>query len=106
MPSTSKSKKPTPKKVASKKVASKKKPAKSKSSRKPKLIYLDNNGTTKICPKAKQVMVKWLSCMSNPSSDSQISIDAKKMIETSKKGILKHCSAKNYTVVYTSGSSE
>lgn len=71
-----------------------------------KIIYFDNNGTTKICKPARDAMIKWLGCMSNPSGDSKISINARKMIADSKQYILKHSGAKNYRVIYTSGSSE
>ena len=71
-----------------------------------KIIYLDNNGTTKICTPAKNAMIKWLGCMSNPSSDSKISVNAISMINDAKKYVQTHCSAPKYSVIFTSGSSE
>jgi cysteine desulfurase len=72
-----------------------------------KLIYLDNNGTTLICPEAETVYKKWLKCY-NASSSSSVSKSAKQMMEKVKKNILKHCSTtqKDYTVVFTSGATE
>ena len=82
-------------------------PPKPKQRKKQQPIYLDNNGTTKICKPAEQTMIKWLGCMSNPSGSSKISTSSKQMIDTAKKNILAHCGGgSKYTVVFTSGSSE
>ena len=71
-----------------------------------KIIYLDNNGTTKLCKEGKCEMVKWLDRYANPSTNSIISKDAGELINSTKKQILAHCDAKDYTVVITSGASE
>ena len=70
------------------------------------IIYLDNNGTTKLCKEGKCAIVKWLDRYANPSTNSIISKDAKELINMTKKQILEHCDAKDYTVVITSGASE
>jgi len=97
------SRKKVPKKVRSKKKNSK---TKSRSTSK-KIIYLDNNGTTIICPEAEDAYKKWLKCY-NASSTSQIAKGAKIMMEKAKNYVLKHCSTtkKEYTVVFTSGATE
>lgn len=71
-----------------------------------RIIYLDNNGTTKLCKEGKCSMVKWLDRYANPSTNSIISKDASELINLTKKQILAHCDAKDYTVVITSGASE
>lgn len=78
-----------------------------KPSRQP-VIYLDNNGTTKLCSAAKQAQVEWLTAMANPSGDSCIAMKAKKLIECATVNILKHCkvTTAQYSIVFTSGSSE
>lgn len=75
---------------------------------KQKVIYLDNNATTKLCPEAKVAMVKWLEARANPSSDSVISIKSRQLIDGASKFMLKHCGTtdKKYTVLWTSGASE
>ena len=72
-----------------------------------KIIYLDNNATTLICPEAESVYKQWLKCY-NPSSTSAISQGAATMMEKVRNSILKHCGtdAKAYTVVFTSGATE
>jgi cysteine desulfurase len=86
---------------------SKKGQSKKKSGIYKKIIYLDNNGTTIICPEAADVYKKWLKCY-NASSSSMVSKSAKQMMEASKKYIMKHCGvdSKTYTVVFTSGATE
>lgn len=92
----------------SKKVKSRKKTSvvKKKPNQK-KIIYLDNNSTTIICPEAAEIYKKWLKCY-NASSSSVISDPAKQMLESSKKYILKHCGVdpKTYTAIFTSGATE
>lgn len=75
---------------------------------KQKVIYLDNNGTTKMCKEAKNAMLKWLDSCSNPSSDSLIAKSSKELIECTKKHISKHSgiSSNKYSVIFTSGASE
>jgi cysteine desulfurase len=70
------------------------------------IIYLDNNSTTEICKPSIQAIMKWLGAPANPSSDSKHSIEARNMLEDGRKYIQTHCSAKNYSVIYTSGASE
>ena len=72
-----------------------------------KIIYLDNNGTTKICKKSKEKIIAWLCCCTNPSSDSKLASKTKDMIDATKNYILKHNGIiNNYTVLFTSGASE
>jgi len=72
------------------------------------IIYLDNNGTTKLCKEGKDAMLKWLDACSNPSANSVLANQAKKLISDTKKYVLTHCgtSSKDYTVIFTSGASE
>jgi cysteine desulfurase len=72
-----------------------------------KIIYLDNNATTLICPEAELVYKQWLKCY-NPSSSSAISQGAAAMMDKVRNSILKHCGTdhKSYTVVFTSGATE
>jgi cysteine desulfurase len=73
-----------------------------------KLIYLDNNGTTKMCKSSKDAMIKWLDSRSNPSSDSILATKSKELVSCARNYMLKHCSTngKTYTVIFTSGASE
>lgn len=105
MPLSSKTKKPSKTKKLSKNTKHSKKHI---SPSKANVIYLDNNGTTKLCKEAKKEMVNWLESRANPSSDSIISKKSKELIEYSKKYILKHCgtSSDKYEVIFTSGASE
>ena len=73
---------------------------------KQKVIYLDNNGTTKLCPGAKKAMILWLESCANPSSDSVLAKQSKKMVEQVRAQILRHCGVKNYSVIFTSGATE
>lgn len=75
---------------------------------KEKVIYLDNNGTTKMCMEAKNNMLKWLDSCSNPSSDSLIAKKSKDLIECTKKYIAKHSGVpySKYSIIFTSGASE
>lgn len=72
-----------------------------------KIIYLDNNATTIICPPAAEEFKKWLPCF-NPASDSHTVQPIKNLIEKSKDYIEKHCflDPKKYTIVFTSGATE
>ena len=71
------------------------------------VVYLDNNGTTLVCPTAKKVHSEWLSCY-NPSSDSKIAKPAKQVMEKASDAILAHCgvSSATHTAVFTSGGTE
>lgn len=96
------------KKVVSKKSRSKKKRSRKKTKTpSKKIIYLDSNGTTLICPEAKEAYQKWIQCY-NASSSSQVAKSAKLMMEKAKNYVLKHCGTtkKDYTVVFTSGATE
>lgn len=81
--------------------------SKSISSKSKKIIFLDNNGTTLICPEAAEAFKKWLACY-NPSSSSKTSSGAAKIMEAAQKHVLKHCgtSMKEYTAIFTSGATE
>jgi cysteine desulfurase len=70
------------------------------------IVYLDNNATTAMCKTAIDEMESWLAQPANPSSTSSFGTHARKMIENSRKFIVNHCHAQNYTVVFTSGASE
>ena len=72
------------------------------------VIYLDNNGTTKLCKEGKNAMISWLGECANPSTNSVISNQAAKLIEYTKKFILEHCGIYNgeYSVIITSCASE
>lgn len=73
-----------------------------------KVIYLDNNGTTRICKDSIKAMVIWLDARANPSSDSIVAKKSKELLDCARKYILKHCgtSQNKYTVIFTSGASE
>lgn len=71
-----------------------------------KVIYLDNNATTKLCKKAKEAMLLWLESKSNPSADSIIANQSKILLKRSRNFVKSHCGAKDFTVVFTSGASE
>lgn len=72
------------------------------------VIYLDNNGTTKLCKAGKDAMVTWLESRSNPSADSIISKNSKDLMDCARSYMVKHCEAipSKYTVIFTSGASE
>jgi cysteine desulfurase len=72
------------------------------------IIYLDNNGTTRICKEAKKSMMSWIDSRANPSSDSIISKKSKEMIDCATDYMLKHChvSRSTHTAIFTSGASE
>lgn len=72
------------------------------------LIYLDNNGTTKICQEAKDEMVKWLNTYGNASTNNILGENAKKVIDNAKKYIYKHCNINEsaYEIIFTSGGTE
>lgn len=71
------------------------------------VVYLDNNGTTLVCPLSQKINSLWLSCY-NPSSDSKIAKPAKQMIEKASDAILAHCgvSSATHTAIFTSGGTE
>ena len=72
------------------------------------VIYLDNNGTTKLCKDGKDAMVTWLESRANPSSDSIIAQKSKDLMTCARKYMATHCGAvySKYSVVFTSGASE
>lgn len=72
-----------------------------------KIIYLDNNATTIICPEAEAAYKKWIKCY-NPSSASRVSQGAKSMMDSVRNAILAHCGTDSniYTVIFTSGATE
>jgi cysteine desulfurase len=71
-------------------------------------IYFDNNATTGQCQKSIDESYKWMKVCANPSSTNKSSLSAKKLIDDSKKYILKHCgtNSSKYTIIFTSGGSE
>jgi len=70
-------------------------------------IYLDYNATSPLCKEAAKEMNKWFGVCSNPSSMSKSGQLAKKMIQETKKYILRLCKGQGeYLVVFTSGASE
>jgi cysteine desulfurase len=71
-----------------------------------KVVYFDNNATTSMSAASKKGMIAWMDTASNPSSDSIISNRSSHLIEVFRGYILKHCSVKNYSVIFTSGASE
>jgi cysteine desulfurase len=72
------------------------------------VIYLDNNGTTKLCTAGKNAMIAWLGSRANPSSDSIIAKKSKELMVNAREYISKHCNVayNKYTVIFTSGASE
>lgn len=73
-----------------------------------KIIYLDNNGTTKQCTSSINETVKWMKECSNPSTNNKLSLPSKKLIEDGKKYILRHCNTdeSKYLCTFTSCGSE
>lgn len=70
-------------------------------------IYLDYNATSPLCKEVAKEMNKWFGVCSNPSSMSKSGQLAKKMIQETKKYILRLCKGQGeYLVVFTSGASE
>lgn len=72
------------------------------------IIYLDNNGTTKLCNDAIKEINKWLTTYGNPSTDSILSKKSNAMIQFTKDYILKHCKTNKtkHSVIFTSGATE
>lgn len=72
------------------------------------VIYLDNNGTTKLCKAGKDAMLMWLDSRSNPSSDSLIAKKSKQLLECARKYMANHCGVtyNKYSIIFTSGASE
>lgn len=70
-------------------------------------VYLDHNGTTLICEPAKKAYLEWISCY-NVSSGSRASKPAAQAVERATDYILKEwgVSSADYTLIYTSGSTE
>lgn len=71
----------------------------------PRLVFLDNNGTTLISLDAAKTYYRWLKCY-NPSSDSKVSTSSKNMIKKGVEYIKKLYNADNYEVIFTSGATE
>lgn len=73
----------------------------------PNPIYFDNNSTTIICQKAKDVFKSWLECY-NASSDSKFAKPAKKILEKANDDLLSHCnvSSATHSAIFTSCGSE
>jgi cysteine desulfurase len=72
-----------------------------------KIIYLDNNGTTRTCDVAARVMTDWIQSCSNPSGSSWLSQASKMLIEKAQASVAKINHLKNdYYVIFTSGASE
>ena len=91
--STKDVKKPKPLKVAVKKA--------------PENIYLDNNSHTLICPKAKEILFKWLEYY-NPSSSNKLSKESKILVDRAIKFMHEQCGTTENThqIIFTSGGSE
>ena len=69
-------------------------------------VYLDNNGTTMASKESVSATTKWLKNHGNPSATSGRSQEARKMIDSARAYIRRHCGAPGYRVVFTSGASE
>lgn len=74
----------------------------------PKIIYLDGNGTTFQSKSSVEETTKWMKLCSNPSTNNKLSLPSKKIIENGKKYILQHCGVSDvlYSVSFTSCGSE
>lgn len=72
-----------------------------------KSIYLDNNGTTIICPAAEKAFIKWIKCY-NASTNSKVSKGAKDKIMDGTDYILDlyGVSRATHTLLFTSGATE
>lgn len=72
------------------------------------IIYLDNNGTTKLSNESIKEINKWLTTYGNPSTDSILSKKSNQMIAFTKDYILKHCKTNKlkHSVIFTSGATE
>ena len=73
-----------------------------------RVIYLDNNGTTQLCPPARREMIRWLDSRSNPSSDSIVAAKARELLDFARSMIATHCGTtlSRHAIVFTSGASE
>lgn len=69
-------------------------------------IYFDNNGTTARCRVALDELMKWSAEPINASTGSKYGVMATKMLNDGTKYIQRHCSAPDYSVIFTSGASE
>jgi cysteine desulfurase len=73
-----------------------------------KLLYFDNNGTTRTCDPARRLMESWIQSCSNPSGSSVLSVASQQMIQKFKEQIWKLCGIKpgDYEILITSGATE
>lgn len=75
--------------------------------KKNKIIFFDNNSTTKLCESAKNILKNFID-PPNISSSYKEAIEIKNMVENSRIFILNHCKTnlENYKCIFNSGASE
>lgn len=72
-----------------------------------KIIYFDNNATTKTCNESTKIMTQWIQSCSNPSGSNYLANASKTLIEKGNALIDDINSLKKqYYIVFTSGASE
>ena len=72
-----------------------------------KIIYFDNNSTTRVDPEVAKVVVESLTNIyGNPSSIHSVGRDAAALLESSRQTIAKALSVKNKEIFFTSGGTE
>ncbi|MFH1775834.1 MAG: aminotransferase class V-fold PLP-dependent enzyme [Chloroflexota bacterium] len=70
-------------------------------------IYLDNNATTPVADKVREVMIPHLeAACGNPSSIHDVGRDAREAIETARRQVAKLINAQPRRIIFTSGGSE
>ena len=68
-------------------------------------IYLDSAATTQLTPQVKQYIIELLDQYANPSSLYQSGIDARQIIEQSRKNVAEFINGKFENIIFTSGGS-
>lgn len=72
-----------------------------------KVIYLDNNATTRACDESKRAINQWVQCNSNPSGSTRLSATSATLLQRTKDYLNDLLNLKNrYTILFTSGATE
>lgn len=72
-----------------------------------RVIYLDNNATTKCCDEAKKAITEWVQCNSNPSGSTRLSATSALLLQRTKDYLNQLLNLKGkYTILFTSGATE
>jgi cysteine desulfurase NifS len=72
-----------------------------------RIVYLDNNATTRVSREVREVMLPWLDgCFGNPSSIHRAGRDAEEAVERARREVAQLIGAKPRRIVFTGGGSE